>query len=318
MKSKVNVYILTGFLGSGKSTLLARLLANEKAQGNKVGVIMNELGEISIDSSIVPGDAPLKELLGGCICCSIQGELSLQLSQMLGEYELDSIYIEATGAAHPMEIIHACSHPTFSYKVHIQAVISMVDAKQWSERATLKPKVTKLIEDQVKYADVLIINKIDKVDPSGWQGIEKDVATLNPKAYILPTQYASVDPNFLQGVSHKGKTVDGYTPAHVQHSLHLRTFSRELEGPVDRLRFESWMKNLPGTIYRGKGFLQLTESPGLFSYQFAYGESMFVPFQSERPIQPVIVIIGEDLEHERMEKELRELQQLRSVDQYRY
>lgn len=65
---------------------------------------MNELGQVSIDSSFVPGNTPLQELLNGCICCTIQGELTYKLYQMVDEYDLDCIYIEATGAAHPIEV----------------------------------------------------------------------------------------------------------------------------------------------------------------------------------------------------------------------
>ncbi|MEW9669587.1 GTP-binding protein [Ammoniphilus sp. 3BR4] len=317
MGKKVNLYILSGFLGSGKSTLLAKLLEREKSKGNKVGVIMNELGEFSIDSSFVPKGAPLRELLNGCICCSIQGELSLQLSQMLTEYELDSIYIEATGAAHPMEIIDACSHPSLAHRAHIQAVLSVVDAKQWEERESLKPKVRKLIEEQAKYADVLILNKADKVNLTDLQSIQDSLVRLNPKGMLVTTQYSSIEFGLLEQIQHDGGATH-HTAAHVHHHLHLRTFAQKLEGPLDRLRFERWIKGLPGTIYRGKGFIQTTESPDLFLYQFAYGESMFVPLRPERPIQPVLVIIGEDLHHEKMKKELREMQQLNSMEQYKY
>lgn len=317
MAKRVNLYILSGFLGSGKSTLLAQLLQSEKWKDNKVGVIMNELGEVSIDSSFVPKDAPLRELLNGCICCSIQGELSLQLSQMLTEYELDSIYIEATGAAHPMEIIDACSHPSLAHRARIQAVITVIDAQQWKERETLKPKVRKLVEEQAKYADVLLLNKMDKVNPNDVKGIEESLAQLNPQGLIVATQYSAMESSLLERIHHDGRAGQ-HTAAHVHHHLHLRTFAQKLEGPLDQLRFERWMKGLPGTVYRGKGFLQTTESPELFLYQFAYGESMFVPLRPERPIQPVLVIIGEDLDHGKLEKELWELQQLNSIEKYKY
>ncbi|MBM4764719.1 hypothetical protein GNT69_20930 [Bacillus sp. B15-48] len=74
--------ILSGFLGSGKSTLLQDLIQFEKNRGRRIGVLMNELGEISIDSAVVPSDTPLKEMLNGCICCTIQGELSFQLNPL--------------------------------------------------------------------------------------------------------------------------------------------------------------------------------------------------------------------------------------------
>ncbi len=315
--SKVELTILSGFLGSGKSTLLARLLEEDQALGKKVGVIMNELGEVSIDSSFVPYGTPLKELLNGCICCSIQGELSLQLAQMLSEYELDVIYIEATGAAHPIEIVDACTHPSLAYRTHIRAVVSVVDAKQWEERNQLKSKVRKLIEEQVKFADVVLFNKIDKIEPDGVEPLKAEVRERNPRAQILDTSFSQIDPSILRGVQPSLER-DPHTPTHAHHHLHLRTFSQKLEGPLDRMRFEKWIKKLPGPIYRGKGFVHVSDSAELYLFQFAYGEIMLTPLRPERPIQPMLVIIGEELDHKQMEEDLRELQSLSSVDKYKY
>lgn len=273
---------------------------------------------MSIDASFVPKNAPLKELLNGCICCSIQGELSLQLAQMLSEYQLDVIYIEATGAAHPFEIVDTCTNPALAYRTEIQAVISVVDAKQWQERNALKPKVRKLIEEQVKFADVVLLNKIDKVDADDLESIREDLAAWNPKARIHSASYSQLDASMLNDGGKLCKEREQHTPTHAHHHLHLRTFSQKLEGPLDRIRFEKWIKQLPGTIYRGKGFVQVSDSAGLYLFQFAYGETMLTPLRPERPIQPVLVIIGEELDHKRMEEDLKDLQYLSSADKYRY
>ncbi|WP_054636596.1 GTP-binding protein [Thalassobacillus sp. C254] len=131
--NSTEIFILSGFLGSGKSTLLRRFLHKEHENGRQIAVLMNELGEKSIDSSVVPASTPLKEMLNGCICCTINGQLSQQLNSLLTEYKLDAIYIEATGAAHPIEIIDACTHPLLAGKVEIKSVLTLVDVKQWKE-----------------------------------------------------------------------------------------------------------------------------------------------------------------------------------------
>lgn len=121
------IYILAGFLGSGKTTLLKQLLQDEKENGRKVAVLMNELGKVSIDSDAIDEDIPLKELLDGCICCTIQDKLEGQLQGLLTLEKPDVIYIEATGAAHPVEVLDAVLSPLLltqlSLKVLFQSLI---------------------------------------------------------------------------------------------------------------------------------------------------------------------------------------------------
>src|SRR5574342_904076 len=119
---KPEIYILSGFLGSGKTTLLKRLLENEKKKNRKVAVMMNELGKVSIDSNIVEEDVALKELLGGCICCTIQDKLESQLQSLLLNEKPDVIYIETTGAAHPVEVLDAILSPYFADRFNIKGV----------------------------------------------------------------------------------------------------------------------------------------------------------------------------------------------------
>ncbi|MCX8003260.1 MAG: CobW-like GTP-binding protein, partial [Anoxybacillus mongoliensis] len=89
-----DIYILSGFLGSGKTTLLKRLLQHEKEHGRKVAVVMNEIGQVSIDSHAVSEDAVLSELLSGCVCCTIQDQFEVELYSLIQKHELDVIYIE--------------------------------------------------------------------------------------------------------------------------------------------------------------------------------------------------------------------------------
>ena len=86
---KVEVFILSGFLGSGKTTLLQNILTQEKELGRNVAVVMNELGQVSIDSNAVSENTPLKELLNGCVCCTIQGQLEVHLQGLLQEHFLN-------------------------------------------------------------------------------------------------------------------------------------------------------------------------------------------------------------------------------------
>ncbi len=317
-KPLTEVYVLTGFLGSGKSTLLTHLIEFEKKRGRRIGVLMNELGQVSIDSSFVPANTPLQELLNGCVCCTIQGELTYKLYQMVDEYDLDCIYIEATGAAHPIEVLDACTHPSLVGQVKVKAIITVIDVKQWQDRQKMKASVKKLLEEQAKYADVLILNKMDSLVETDLQSLCENIRTFNLTALLLPATNADIDPSVLISSEHQGKGKHQQPESHVHHHLHLRTFTEVLEEPLDRIAFQEWLKSLPGRIYRGKGFVHLTESPGIFLFQYAYGEPMFIRYRIDRPYQPVLVLIGEDLDHERMKRELRELQNVPSINRYKY
>src|SRR3954462_5442785 len=142
---QTEVYLLSGFLGSGKTTLLKNILQQEKVDERKVAVLMNELGRVSIDSDSIAEDVPLKELLDGCICCTIQDKLEAQLQELLLETEPEVIYIEATGAAHPVEVLDAVVSPIFADRILFKGIITIVDGKQFLNRKILSPQVQQLL-----------------------------------------------------------------------------------------------------------------------------------------------------------------------------
>lgn len=128
MEQVVPVYILSGFLGSGKTTLLQRLLEHWKDQGLRPAVVMNELGEVNLDGLLVEQTVPMAELLGGCICCSIRGDLSTELTTLIKKESPDVVVIEATGAANPLEIVDGVTETSLYQKVELKSLITVVDA----------------------------------------------------------------------------------------------------------------------------------------------------------------------------------------------
>ncbi|WP_332630565.1 CobW family GTP-binding protein [Halalkalibacter flavus] len=309
-KQSVDIFILSGFLGSGKSTLLKELIQLEKKQGRRMGVLMNELGDISIDSAIIPSNTPLKEMLNGCICCTIQGELSVQLNVLIQDHELDAIYIEATGAAHPLEIIDACTHPILASKVNVKAVLTVVNAKQWYEKK-MSNKLKKLLVEQVKYADVVLINKKDQVEESVLSLVKESIKEINDQAIISSVTFGKWDSLFLYKKDpHLGEysqTLDGTHDSHVHDHLHLRTVSFPVNQAIDRIQFLHWLERMKGQLIRAKGFIYLKESPGLFLFNYAYGDPVFERYKMDKTYHPVLVFIGEDLDQVEIEQGLRKL-----------
>lgn len=308
---KVDIIILSGFLGSGKTTLLKDLVTFEKKKGRRIGVLMNELGDVGIDSAVIPLDTPFVEMLNGCICCTMQGELSVQLNLLVEEHQLDIIFVEATGAAHPLEILEACTHPILANKLSIKGVVTVVNAKQWSENK-LSIKLKKLLTTQVKYADIVLINKKDQVGSYVLHAIKEDVELINHRARILMTTFAEMDLSCLYKEKEESMNLQdkmfSNNESHVHNHLHLSTFTCPIPKPINRLELLHWLEKIQGAVYRVKGFIHLHESPGLFLFNYAQGDPIIERYRSEKNYKAVLVFIGESIDQAEVEKGINKLQ----------
>lgn len=301
---KTELYILSGFLGSGKTTLLQHLLEAEQKAGRKIAVIMNELGKVSIDSDKIPKQTPLKELLDGCVCCSIQGQLEVQLHSMLQQYELDAIYIETTGVAHPIEVLDTCMSPLFADQLHINGIISLLDAKRWKDKSKLNKRLQKLLLEQIIHADVILLNKLDGLTEEEKASVLFEIQSYNSNSRVIMTEFAKVNPKDIKNVnlSPKGK----HEKTDVNETLHLKTFVYQFSKPISRSAFEDWLRQTPENIYRIKGYMKFTDSPSLFSFQYSYGVPLYLQEMMELPMN--LVFIGENINHEEMEKQLSKIE----------
>ena len=301
---KTEVYILGGFLGSGKTTLLRNILQQERETGRKVAVLLNELGSVSVDSSLIEDDVPLKELFDGCICCTIQDKLEVQLHELVSENELDAVYIETTGAAHPVEVLDGIMSPLFAEKLEYKGIITVVDLLRWRDRERLSPQLRQLLAEQIHHADFILLNKKDLVSEMEAAQLVFSVQALNPEATCLLTQQAEVSLASLQGVKRKQSTSHGQLDVH--HHLHLSAIVYSFEGSVHKDEFEDWLRNLPDTVYRMKGYLSFTQSQYPYLFQYAYGMPMYMNEMIKMPLN--LVIIGEDLNEGQLNRQLKELE----------
>jgi G3E family GTPase len=309
----IDIYILTGFLGSGKTTLLHRMLKEEQHRNRQVAVLMNELGNISVDSAAVPGDIPLKELLNGCICCTIQDQLTHQLLSLCQQYQPDVIYLECTGVAHPLEVLDTCISPLMTPHVRLCKIITMVDLVRWHyQRSRLSIRLQKLLEEQIRYSDFLVLNKRDELSLADQKQVVTEIAKLNPQVTTVQTNYSEFNLNLLFDLEKSSASFVHHdvTKAHVYEHLHVRTFSHEWSHPVSQAALEQWLRQSPDQLYRAKGYIRFREDPGqLYSFQYAYGMPMFriEPF----PHRAITVFIGEELDVDTLKQELKSLEQQR-------
>lgn len=287
----IDVYLFSGFLGSGKTTLLKHMIQQAKEAGLKPAVFMNELGEMNFDSEAVEDGVPLKELLDGCICCTGSEKSEAQIQMLLAEEEFDVLMIETTGAAHPVEALDAIFSPLFADRLHFKGIVTVADSKRWLGRSQLSPQVRSLYLEQIRHADLILANKMDLLSESEQGTVSYEIQSLNPSAQIIQTVNAKVPFAALQKMAAKEK--GGIEKAPVS-KLNLNAVVLRFSEPVKRERFEDWLRELPESVYRIKGYVPLEGDKYPHAFQYAYGMAQWLPEYMK--LEPQIVVIGENFQ----------------------
>ncbi|TWT00978.1 GTP-binding protein [Planomicrobium sp. CPCC 101079] len=287
----IDVYLFSGFLGSGKTTLLKHIIQQVKDQGLKPAVFMNELGQTNFDSEAVEEGVPLKELLDGCICCSGSEKSEAQIQTLLAEETFDVLLIETTGAAHPVEALDAVFSPLFADRLNFKGIITVADSKRWLSRNELSPQIRSLFLEQIRHADLILANKSDLLTEGEQANTVYELQSLNPTAQIIQTVHSKVP--FKQLEKTTAKKFGSVVKAPVA-KLNLDTKVLRFETGVKREKFEEWLRALPETVYRIKGYVPLEGDKYPHAFQYAYGMAQWLPEYVK--MQPQIVVIGEGLE----------------------
>ncbi|WET73073.1 CobW family GTP-binding protein [Rhizobium croatiense] len=186
----IPVTVLTGYLGAGKTTLLNRILSEN--HGKKYAVIVNEFGEIGIDNDlIVESDEEIYEMNNGCVCCTVRGDLIRVVEGLMRRPgRFDGIIVETTGLADPVPVAQTFfMDDDVRAKTELDAVIALVDAKH----LPLRLKDSREAEDQIAFADVVVINKSDLVTAEELDVIEDIVRAINPAARVYKTSRSGVE-----------------------------------------------------------------------------------------------------------------------------
>ncbi|RSO58679.1 GTP-binding protein [Acinetobacter lactucae] len=166
----VPTHIISGFLGAGKTTLLQYLLS-QKPKNEVWAVLMNEFGQIGVDQQLLPQDEgyAVKELLGGCLCCSSQLPMHIALARLLSEQKPDRLFIEPTGLGHPSQLFDQLTEPHWQSSLAMRALITVVDGSRLHDTNWVKQN---LYEDQLKAAQIVVVSHTDVMTFEDDQALE--------------------------------------------------------------------------------------------------------------------------------------------------
>jgi G3E family GTPase len=270
------VLLISGFLGAGKTTLVQNLLTSRTEGLGKVAVLVNEVGEIGIDGTLLSGqDVDIVELTGGCICCTQTGAFLKALHEIRDRVAPDFLLIETSGVAQPAEMFVLLEDPSVSEFFALRSVVTVVDASFFEAREVLGP----FYDNQIQAGDVILLNKIDQADEARLREIEAQVRGLNSRARLLRTERGAIDLGRLLA-RNPSRAAHGarQEPAHEHHGWGFQTFSFEEERPLDEARFSAFLEALPPTLFRLKGWVRF---PGAGAFlDFAAGQYRLKPTEA--------------------------------------
>ena len=306
----IPVTILTGFLGSGKTTLLNRILREQ--HGHRIAVIENEFGEAGIDNELLVQDEgeQIVEMNNGCICCTVRGDLirilgELHAKKQAGALSFDRVIIETTGLADPAPVAQTFFvDEDISERYLLDAVVTMVDAKH----AALQLDEHHEAQEQVGFADRILITKTDVAAPEDVVSLRKRLVQMNPRAKIAEVRHGQaavndildirgfnlnaileIEPDFLTDVDH-------------EHDDDVTSFVFREERPFDLQRIENVLGAMVQVygpqLMRYKGVLQIQGVDQRVVFQGVHmlmGSDLGSPWKPEETRESKFVFIGRDL-----------------------
>ena len=197
MTPRTPITLITGPLGSGKTTLLRHILA---VQPGKIAIVMNEFGEIAIDTKVIEGkNVRIAELGGGCVCCSLLGEFEAAVNEIIEKIAPERIVVETTGLAEPEALVFNIQEAL--PQCRLDGVVSVIDA----DMLIRFPELGHTTRLQIEGADILLLNKIDLVEPGQIKPLETKLREINSTAAIVRTEHCGIDPELLFGIGRERK-----------------------------------------------------------------------------------------------------------------
>ncbi len=288
-----NFFIITGYLGSGKTKFIQNFIEHETAQNRFTGIIQNEIGKIGLDGALLDAKYALVEIDEGCVCCSMAGQIKLAISQLKPK-KPDSIVLETTGVANPFNILSELNE--IKDAVNLCAIVTVVDGANFlKERGR-----SKIMLEQIKAADVIVLNKIDLISPEQKERIRQALIQNNRCAEIFETVGAELNPNYLlyrQSDTSYMASVLLEGKMHVTHEDEgIASFKKDLPEAIDRQNFIKFMSDMPENFYRIKGLASFKDDEAQYVVQFVGGKFEITPFSDCKRCDNFLVFIGRGID----------------------
>lgn len=240
--------VLGGYLGAGKTTLVNRLLA--APGGRRIGVLVNDLGAVSIDASLIRSVTDdLVTLANGCICCTMTDGFAAALDPLRGA-ALDALVVECSGVADPHAVAAHVQTPGFA----LGGIVVVADAATLAARATDR-YVGPTVVRQIAAADLVILNKADLVAGPGLDAARALVARSAPGAPVVTVVHADVSADVVLGVHHRPGAAEPWIPP--DHP----TTTTWWDEPLTRAALDAVLDDLPADVVRAKGIIDVAEEP---------------------------------------------------------
>ncbi|OPL15260.1 MAG: hypothetical protein AVO39_02370 [delta proteobacterium MLS_D] len=281
--------ILTGFLGSGKTSFLQHFIDYQTQRSRFVAVIQNELGEIGLDGKLL--DYTVTEIDEGCVCCTLSGSLKRTVREILDEYSPDVIILETSGLANPFNLQDEIKE--MDDIARFDCVLTVVDAE--NIEGSLREQ--SIAVEQIRGADIVMINKKDLVPSDRLASIEQTLRDINPTAPLIPAVDGILNPALLMGADLSPKLAGDTEKAVFLHPSHLRdglsAKSIRLTTPVDREKFLRAVEKLPPSVFRVKGILDFSDLPEPALFQYVGGRHQISIFPQPPTDERFLTIIGD-------------------------